>query len=92
MFISRQNPNGGKPITRFSLSFDSDSYNWGHKIGHCPSCKEPILLRTRDAADLAKVFAEEINLKYSAIADVLKYKPNSLKNWVIRFLGGRIGD
>lgn len=49
--------NGGRPITKFNLAFDVDTYDWGHKIGFC-KCGEPLLLRTQDTVAIARFFGE----------------------------------
>jgi hypothetical protein len=56
MFVTRANPNGGRPLSSYPLDEDKRSGNLGYKIGYCAGCGEPVLIRTIDVAEIVDRF------------------------------------
>lgn len=55
MFLTRQNQNGGRGLTKFHV--EEEKGTWGYKIGYCPcGCNEQILIRTVDLRDVVDQF------------------------------------
>lgn len=88
MVITRQNPNGGPALKGYPIEEDPQSGVLGYKIGYCPcSCQEALYIRTVDVRQVVDKFGLSMELY-----DKLFRKKESVRNRLIRLLGGKIGD
>ena len=86
MLITRQNPNGGRPLREYPIDTDQKTGRMGFKIGYCVNCAEPILLKISDADDVARMFVQ---------ADIVEPKVpliQRLKKQMVEALGGTLPE
>lgn len=88
VIISRQNMKGGPALKGYPLDEDPDTGQLGHKLGYCPGCNNPLLIRTLDMRDIVAKFGTTIN-EYEGIFKRLKPK-TPFRHKVIRLLGGKV--
>lgn len=88
MLITRKHTFAGKPLTRFPL--EEENGLLGYKVGYCPGCNEPLLLRTVDAQYiLARLYHS--TKEYEKLLNELKPK-FSFKQKFIKWLIGLLGE
>lgn len=90
MFLARQNPKGARPLQGYPLDEDSETGQWGYKIGYCTcGCKQPILIRTTDLSDVVDAFGLSANYTLREESKPWLVSPiPALKKKIVESLGG----
>lgn len=82
MLISRANMKGGRPLRGFPFDEDPKTGLLGYKVGYCSGCNEPIMIRSVELRDVVDHFGR--------IVDDRENKKVSLREWLVKKLGGRL--